>query len=344
DVRAISAASAISEVSAQQDQLRSGASASSAASTTTPLLAEETAISEVEEIVQETDEPIPEEETGELEVVTEEIVAQEPELSPQLELVPPSEASDLDSASGFEESEDSSVDASVAASALREDLARTEEELITQQQQNEYLAERIKELESQLVSTETGNVENADMANMEDRLREQRLAEAAAAKESENTHWYNRISAWLIGLLILAAAAAGWWLSRRGSGNEFVPGADDGQLREIKDEAEELLRVLNDSGVPDAPAGALDEAGKPEKDTAAQGKNKLSTKSIPAGQENASVLDEESSDPEIQLDLARAYISMGDREAARVILEEVGNNGNEEQRNEAKKMLNLLTP
>ena len=58
--------------------------------------------------------------------------------------------------------------------------------------------------------------------------------------------------------------------------------------------------------------------------------------------DDAEVLDEESSDPEIQLDLARAYISMGDKEAARVILEEVKINGNEFQREEAIKMLDLL--
>ena len=57
---------------------------------------------------------------------------------------------------------------------------------------------------------------------------------------------------------------------------------------------------------------------------------------------DAEILDEESSDPEIQLDLARAYISMGDKEAARVILDEVVINGSEEQREEAKKMLELL--
>jgi FimV-like protein len=34
---------------------------------------------------------------------------------------------------------------------------------------------------------------------------------------------------------------------------------------------------------------------------------------------------------------------MGDKEAARVILEEVGSNGSDEQREEAKKMLELLT-
>ena len=54
------------------------------------------------------------------------------------------------------------------------------------------------------------------------------------------------------------------------------------------------------------------------------------------------MLDEDSADPEIQLDLARAYISMGDREAARVILEEVITHGNEEQKAEASKMKDFL--
>ena len=54
------------------------------------------------------------------------------------------------------------------------------------------------------------------------------------------------------------------------------------------------------------------------------------------------ILDTESSDPEIQLDLARAYISMGDKEAARVILEEVAANGSKEQQAEARKMLDLM--
>jgi len=58
--------------------------------------------------------------------------------------------------------------------------------------------------------------------------------------------------------------------------------------------------------------------------------------------DEAHLLDEESADPEIQLDLARAYISMGDREAARVILEEVIANGSEEQQVEANKMKDML--
>ena len=62
----------------------------------------------------------------------------------------------------------------------------------------------------------------------------------------------------------------------------------------------------------------------------------------PASEGDAELLDEDSSDPEIQLDLARAYISMGDKEAARVILEEVVSNGTEEQQAEARKMLGIL--
>ena len=348
DVRAIPIASAISQVSAQEEEFRGGSLAPTVTSAATPLLAEETAISGVEESGQPTEAAMPADEAVAVEVADEEIsdeeiAVQEQELTPQLELVPPSEESDLDSAYGFEESEDSNADASVAVSTLREDLARTEEELVTQQQQNEYLAERIKELESQLASAEEGNVKSADLANMEDRLREQRLAETEAAG-GEEQHWYSRLSAWLIGLLILAAAVAGWWFSRRGSGADLVSGAEDQQLREIKDEAEEVLRVLKETGEPDAVAEAKDEAGKPESQPTTPDRAVRSERPADKGESVAEVLDEESSDPEIQLDLARAYISMGDKEAARVILEEVGNNGNEEQREEAKKMLSRLTP
>ena len=123
----------------------------------------------------------------------------------------------------------------------------------------------------------------------------------------------------------------------------MVSGTEDQQLREIKDEAEEVLRVLNEPSEPDAVAQAKDEAGKPESEPAAPDRAERSGRPVETDEADAEILDEESSDPEIQLDLARAYISMGDREAARVILEEVRSNGNEEQREEAKKMLNRLT-
>jgi pilus assembly protein FimV len=43
-----------------------------------------------------------------------------------------------------------------------------------------------------------------------------------------------------------------------------------------------------------------------------------------------------------KLDLARAYVEMGDQDSARGILEEVANEGNEEQRSEAAQMLRAL--
>ena len=44
----------------------------------------------------------------------------------------------------------------------------------------------------------------------------------------------------------------------------------------------------------------------------------------------------------MRLDLARAYIAMGDREAARVILAEVIEHGDQKQKDEAKAMLGGL--
>jgi len=349
DVRAISTAAAISQVSAQNEEFRGGSPAPAVISSSTPLLADETAISEAEDSGQQTAESELTDETvavdsADEEIFDEEISGEDMESTPQLELVPPSEGSDLDSASGFVESDDSNADASIAVSTLREDLARTQEELVTEQQQNEYLAERIEELESQLASSDDGNVKSGELANMEDRLREQRLAENEAAGR-DDSHWYNHLSTWLIGLLILAAAMVGWWFSRRRFGAEFESANDDQQLREIKDEAEEVLRVLKDPDEPDAVEEAADETGRPDSQPTATPELAARSPRPPAsGEAVVDLLDEESSDPEIQLDLARAYISMGDKEAARVILEEVGTNGNEEQREEAKKMLSRLTP
>jgi len=343
DVNAISMESALSEVTEQTEEFRGRRSVEPAASPSTPLLAKETAPLETEPLV-ETEEPLSDE-TDAVETDAEATVepaldpvlepaVDEPVVQDQLELVPPSEASDLDSAYGFEDSEDGSADASVAVSTLRQDLARTEEDLITQQQENEYLAERIKELETQLIAAEESTVNDADLANMEAQLQAERRAEAAARQDAD-APWYSRLSTWLIGLLVLVAAVVGWQIKRRKEGAEFDLGAEEDQLREIKDEAEEVLRVLEDSK--DDEAG--DDDGETSGDSAEE---EHVVKPFGATGGEAEVLDEESSDPEIQLDLARAYISMGDKEAARVILDEIEANGSEEQRAEAKKMLELL--
>jgi len=345
DVNAISMESAISEVTEQKEEFQGRRSAKPAASPMTPLLAAEAAPLELETPAAPAEPDTLEAEVVETDAVEAdagtdvdlavELAEEEIEVQDQLELVPPSEASDLDSAYGFEESEDGST---VAASSLRQNLARTEEDLITQQQENEYLAERIKELETQLLVAEEEKVKNADLANMEARLREERLAEAAAAR-GDDKPWYSRLSTWMIGLLVLVAALVGWKMKRRSEGSEFDLGTEEEQLREIKDEAEEVLRVLEDSDDEETKDDDGESPEEPAKDSA---KEDHTVKQFGATGGDAEVLDEESSDPEIQLDLARAYISMGDKEAARVILDEVVNNGSEEQREEAKKMLELL--
>lgn len=350
DIRSISTASAIQSVSEQAQEFQGGAAApavpASAASTAAPLMAEETVVPEVAETRVEDEVSAMEKDAEAVESVAEELLAEEEMdeelgLAPQLELVPPSEESDLDSAAGLGDIEGQSADASVAISTLREDLARTEEDLVTQQQQNEYLEQRIKELESQLASAEEDNVADADMANMEERLRQQRQAEEAARKASDKP-WYSGMVGWLIGLLVIAAAAGAWIFNRRRWAAEFEAAAEDEQLREIKGEAEEVLRVLKDPETPKEPETPEPEEA-PEESEPKPEKAPRERKPFGHGSDDAEVLDEESSDPEIQLDLARAYISMGDKEAARVILEEVQNNGNEEQQAEAKKMLNRLT-
>lgn len=368
DVRNISTAAAINEVAEQTEQFREPTVSETVASPSTPLLAEEAAAYEpAEDEAPESPSPdLADEEAGEAEEVLEAEAEVEPEvgvepeveqeseqaaaeltdateevLVDQLELVPPSAESDLDSAYGFEESGEELADASVATASLRENLARTEEELITQQQQNEYLEERIRELEAQLEESEQNTVADADLASMEQRLREQREAQASSPPAEQP--WYSQFSTWLIGLLVLAVAFIGWLLSRRGGTAEAVSGTaeEEAQLREIKDEAEEVLRVLEDSEVSEAVQDEAAAAADEEVDEEASAKESKA-KASRADVDDAEVLDEESSDPEIQLDLARAYISMGDKEAARVILEEVKINGNEFQREEAIKMLDLL--
>jgi pilus assembly protein FimV len=377
EVEQIPAAVATSEVAAQEEEFTGARPSSLAASPEMPLLSDQSAAPPAAEAVAESVEVLEEDSVdveidstqalAEAEATAEEEIAEEEsaeiaaELADEaaaaadggmLELVPPSEASELDSTYGFEETEDSGD--ATTAQALRESLARTEEDLITEQQQNAYLEERIKELEAQLEEAEESSVADSDMANMEQRLREERQASSPPADEP----WYSRYGAWLIGLLLAVAAFVGWRLSRRGDEEIIATAGSNEALQDITEEAEQVLRVLEDSDEPsgdeahaeggsaadggDKPKAVDSEeadAGKAEGDEPKKEKPK---RSFGDSDDDAEVLDVESSDPEIQLDLARAYISMGDREAARVILEEVISNGSEEQQAEARKMLDLM--
>ena len=350
DVQSIPTAAAYREVAAQGEAFSGRAAASTVVSPDTPLLSGESAATELSDEAPSSTEAPPaaaepsadEEAAPAVEAADpgEEAVAAAPQQD-LLELVPPAEDSELDSASGSAQGEEG---ASANLATLREELARKEEELITQQQQNAYLEERLRELESQLESADEGRVADAELANMEERLREQRQVVAS----EPDTPWYSRMIVWLVGLGVLAAAFVGWLVSRRGRGVEAAGGAHS-PLQDIKHEAEDVLRVLGEdregaaaaeqaaatAGAAETPAGEAGAAGEVAEQPAAD--------RFAAHDEDAELLDEESSDPEIQLDLARAYISMGDKEAARVILEEVVNNGSDEQQAEARKMLDVLS-
>jgi len=346
EVEQISAAAANREVATQAEDFSGVKAAESVISPTTPLLADDSAAvpDETDDAGAEAMAAVPADETAQLEeaadqadtAAAEAVEATEPVAAQDLlELVPPSEAGELDSGSGFEESEQESA-LGLDLTELRENLARTEEELINQQQQNSYLEERIRELESQLESAGQGSVDDAELAAMEDRLQAQR--QAAPASESSEVPWYSRLSTWVIGLLVIVVAFVGWLLSRRGQARAAEAAAEE-SLRSIQSEAEDVLRVLAEDAGEGADKAKPAEPGEKEPTEVMETAH---AETAPSADADAELLDEDSSDPEIQLDLARAYISMGDKEAARVSLEEVVNNGNEEQQAEARKMLEVL--
>ena len=366
DIEQISSSAAYREVARQDEAFSAGRGTASVASPATPLLADDRAAVAVEEETgtgeepqapaeafdepaegtednaalaaddASTDEPSAAAETTDSQADAAQ--ALEAETQAVLELVPPSGDSELDSNYGFEET-DEAADADTGVQALRENLARTEEELINQQQQNTYLEERIRELEAELEASSEAQVPDADLASMEDRLREQRVAQQQAADQGEP--WYSHLSVWLVGVLVMIAAFAGWLLSRRGRARSEDAAAEE-SLRSIQSEAEDVLRVLADEPGKDVEDAAPEAEAESEGEGDVEAADEAAKKQPRAVSEDAELLDEESSDPEIQLDLARAYISMGDKEAARVILEEVMSNGSEEQQSEAQKMLDLL--
>ena len=112
-------------------------------------------------------------------------------------------------------------------------------------------------------------------------------------------------------------------------------------MREIKDEAEKILNVLKTEKAETETARTAGDSDTGD-EAAEKTRPPLSRVRRPEPGDEAELLDEDSADPEVRLDLARAYISMGDREAARVILDEVVEHGSEKQQNEARKMLGEL--
>jgi pilus assembly protein FimV len=278
------------------------------------------------------------------------LVAEE-DIGGHLELVPPVEG-DLDpSAGGGELTEDQEL--------LNETLssARVEEELVNAQQENAYLNERIRELEQQVQdAAASAALADRELAEMEASLRESRRA-----SQAESDPWYSNWLLWLGGLLILIVALVTWFFRRGGDQGDLAETvAADDSVQAIREEAEELLDTL-DSAAVDEPEEATvvqavtDEPPQTEPDSEEETvlmaepvaeepgpEDELPTVISPRKaepMEDSDAEDADTNDPEIKLDLARAYLSMGDREASRAMLEEVLEVGTAEQQAEARTML-----
>ena len=263
--------------------------------------------------------------------------------SGRLELVPPVEASE---AGDVAEDSGSPTD-----TPIEEQLARTQEDLANAEQQNEYLEQRIEELQSELEAARQAPAAVADteLAEMQQRLAEQRRG---AARDDE-TPWYLSWWAWI--LLLVVLGGLGLWFYRRREAHDDVEiaealaggaagasGPDAAPVRRIQDEAEEILRVLDSdappAGRPDGDADVSDDLADRLDEADLTDDVAPATTARPA-EDDIEAQELQADDPEVKLDLARAYFAMGDKEAARSMLEEVLAVGTEEQQAEARNML-----
>jgi len=233
-----------------------------------------------------------------------------------LELVPPVETDDTAGQVPGREPADEFV---------QEELTRTEEELANAQQENIYLQDQIDELEAQQ-QEKALEITDPGLAGVESSLAEKRAEDkpeppVALTPGGEEQPWYAGGSAWIVGIALVLIAFTIWLLRRRSAGQAEVQRAEEKSeaVQAVTEEAEDLLGILD----------------RYEDETV--------TKVAPiAGPETEPELETTDQDPEVELDLARAYLSLGDKEAARSMLEEVLSNGNEAQRAEAMKMMEEL--
>ncbi len=232
-----------------------------------------------------------------------------------LVLVPPSERDEsIDEGMGQGNSGTNEVSEGIS---VVEELARTQEELANAQQENNYLNERISELESALERDridDGSGVADSNLADMEERLREDRMTSGPDPEldvnpdmdQAEAESLTSRFGLFIVGALILLIGAVVVFL--RSQRNREFTGTAAGTNGDARDVAERAAMAgMTAMPEPDTEAVAMD-------------------------------LD----DPEARLDLARAYAAMGRDEEARELLESVVQDGNAAQEREAREMLREL--
>jgi len=285
----------------------------------------------------------------------------EPEIEAEtghLELVPPAEKDDTATQGAGQPQDRETADKSI-----QQELARTEEELVNARQENIYLQDRIQELKAQqqVQQEKAFEVTDSGLAGVESSLAEKRAEDkpeqpVAVTPGGEQQPWYAAGSAWIAGIALLVIVFVIWLLRRRGAGQvetaraeQKIEAVEKSEAeQQVSDEAEDLLRMLD--RYEDGSAAKVEAPTEPESEPGQQPEPEPEQESEPEP-ESVVAQDEETEeadadaedhDPEVRLDLARAYLSLGDKEAAKSMLDEVLSSGNEAQRTEALQMMKEL--
>jgi len=288
--------------------------------------------------------------SSEAEVIPEPVIEEEPEVDPgHLELVPPADE-DVGTTEAATPVHDQAPEATDLAT--REELVLTEEELANAQQENTYLKDRIQELEAQQRAQQEKvlEVEDAGLASVESKLAGKRAEDKPEAPivvtpANKDHPWYSGSTGWIIAIALLLVALIIWLL--RGRAADFTKTEQDkalgGATLAATSKTENLLGILD--RYEEETATKAPPKLKPEAESEPEPEPEPLT--VVAPLQDQQDADEEGmvageDDPEVKLDLARAYLSLGDKEAAKSMLDEVLASGNEAQKAEAQQMLEEL--
>ncbi len=282
-----------------------------------------------------------------------------------------------------EESEDPAASAVGAAGDSEEgegqdglgvDEALAEEDRASVEQESAYLAERMRELEEQLIQDDAPiTLEDEGLAQMQERLREDRLKTSSdsdprksVVRTRQATPWYLSLGWWWLLPAVLLVLAVFWLLRRwdQRTAADFVDsielsgdtGSARDAARELVEDAEDIVRGLSGEPTPErgdveeensqVEVGEVEASDEAHVDSQDQDPAPAHSEahdasgpadSRPSHSEEAIELDQD--DPEVKLDMARAYLSVGDSKAAIELLEEVVAEGDIKQAAEARSMM-----
>lgn len=186
--------------------------------------------------------------------IEDEIFSDDEDKEGYLELVPPSENTD-DAVGAISQASDQVTSDDVNEQVLQEKLSRTEEDLVNAELENSYLKDRITALETEAEAAKSIQLQDADLANMENRQAE-KLANGepepaiALTPGGEAQPWYAGATIWILAAILFLILLIVWFLrnrSRQASTHqqEFE---NQATVQAVADEAEDLLDILDNYG------------------------------------------------------------------------------------------------